>query len=78
MLSDIELAGGLDGIALAMLLSRRRPSLPVVLMSGYSQRLDQAFDAHLEVLPKPVSAAMLASVLDRALESRHRTLTSQA
>ena len=65
VLSDIELAGGMDGIALASALLEGPHRLPIVLMTGYAQRLDEAVRQKLEVLPKQVLAGMLARALRR-------------
>ncbi|MET0209931.1 MAG: response regulator [Burkholderiaceae bacterium] len=70
VLSDIEMPGGLDGIALAGQLMRSDPGLPVVLMTGYAVRLEQAVRERLEVLPKPCTPAMLAEAIRRALSRR--------
>jgi CheY-like chemotaxis protein len=77
VLSDIEMPGELDGIALAVLLRSRQPSLPVLLMTGYAARLEQAVRQQLDVLPKPCSPAVLAEAIGRAL-SRRRTAAMPA
>jgi len=72
VLTDIEMPGELDGIALAALLRVSHPHLPVVLMTGYAGRLEQAVQQRFEVLPKPCSSEMLAAAIGRAL-ARHRS-----
>jgi signal transduction histidine kinase/CheY-like chemotaxis protein len=67
VVSDIEMPGEIDGIELASVLARRERPLPVVLITGYASRLDQAKSLKLEVLPKPCSPAMLREALARAL-----------
>jgi CheY-like chemotaxis protein len=52
--SDIMMPGGMNGVELAREIRRRRPSLPIMLTSGYSEAA--ARDAHAEgisLLPKP-------------------------
>jgi CheY-like chemotaxis protein len=67
VLSDIEMPGEIDGIALAGELARRHSTVPVVLMTGYAVRLEQAVRQRLDVLPKPCSPAVLAEALGKAL-----------
>jgi DNA-binding LytR/AlgR family response regulator len=59
--------GEIDGIALAGELALRPSSPPVVLMTGYAVRLEQAVRQRLDVLPKPCSPAVLAETLGKAL-----------
>jgi DNA-binding NtrC family response regulator len=66
--SDIVMPG-VSGIELAKELRRRRPGLPIVLTSGYSQTLAQEGSHGFEVLHKPYSVDALSRVLRRALES---------
>ena len=70
VLSDIEMPGDIDGIALASELVKRETSVPVVLMTGYAVRLEQAVRQQLDVLPKPCSPTMLAEAIGRALTRR--------
>ena len=72
VLSDIEMPGAIDGIALASQLLQREPPVPVVLMTGYAVRLEQAVRQQLDVLPKPCSPSMLAEAINRAV-ARQRT-----
>jgi CheY-like chemotaxis protein len=67
VLSDIEMPGEIDGIALASLLLHRDPPMPIVLMTGYAVRMEQAVRQRLEVLPKPCSPATLAEAIGKAL-----------
>ncbi len=72
VLSDIEMPGEIDGITLAAQLMQRDPPVPVVLMTGYAVRLEQAVRQQMDVLPKPCSPTMLAEAISRAL-ARRRT-----
>ena len=59
-----------DGRALATELRRRRPELPIVMMSGYTHRadiLDLVGELRLEVLGKPFERTALLAALARAL-----------
>jgi PAS domain S-box-containing protein len=70
LLTDVALGAGLRGTELARLLSRRHPTLAVLLMSGFTQAWDGAEGAPLEWerLRKPCSREQLASALRRALD----------
>ena len=70
VLSDIEMPGRMDGIALAARLRARWPARPVLLMTGYAARLEQAVRAQFDVLPKPVAPAQLAAAIAQALRRR--------
>jgi len=71
VLSDIEMPGEMDGIELATILQRNDPPLPVVLITGYASRLDEAKALGFEVLPKPCPPTTLVSAIASAL-SGHR------
>ena len=77
VLSDIEMPGTLDGIALAEQIIERYPQLPVLLMTGYAERLQQAQQCHFEVLPKPVDPRMLADAIAKAL-TKAESLSAQS
>lgn len=64
--SDVVMPG-ITGVALARELRRRRPGLPVVLTSGYSEELAESGYEGLVFLPKPYSADQVSKVLARAL-----------
>lgn len=78
VLTDIEMPGAMDGIALALHLQKQRPELPVLLMTGYSAHLDKALAAGLTVLAKPCTAAALGSALAGALNRGQREARSPA
>jgi len=70
VLSDIVMPGA-DGIALANRLRKRKPELPVVLITGYSREVRHAVGSDLEVLAKPCTAQELVGALSRAIAA-HR------
>jgi two-component system NtrC family sensor kinase len=70
VLSDIVMPGA-DGIALANRLRKRKPDLPVVLITGYSREVRHAVGADMEVLAKPCTAQELVGALSRAIAA-HR------
>lgn len=64
--SDV-LMPGISGIAMARQLRQRRPDLPVVLTSGYSEELARSGHEGFEFLSKPYSADQVSRVLSRTL-----------
>ena len=62
--SDVIMPG-MNGVELAREIRRRRPELPVVLTSGYSNVLAQEGAQGFELLRKPYSVAELSQVLSR-------------
>ncbi|MCJ2065697.1 PAS domain S-box protein [Methylobacterium sp. J-088] len=71
--SDVMMPG-MDGITLAHRILDRRPGMPVVLTSGYSEVLAQEGAHGFELLRKPYSEADLSRILRLAVE-RTRTTT---
>ncbi|HYF42775.1 MAG TPA: ATP-binding protein, partial [Ramlibacter sp.] len=67
VLSDIRMPGSTDGIALAAWWKERQGAAPIVLMTGYSAELRQAFKLGLEVIPKPSSPEMILGSLAKAM-----------
>jgi two-component system NtrC family sensor kinase len=70
VLTDVVMPGS-DGIALATRLRKRRPELPVVLITGYSREVRHAVGSDMEVLAKPCGAEEIVGALSRAI-SAHR------
>jgi PAS domain S-box-containing protein len=68
VLSDIIMAGELDGIALAQKIHERLPGLPIILVTGYSNRA--GLDANTPVLRKPYNAAELGRALRAVIAGR--------
>lgn len=65
VLSDIRMPGALDGVQLADAIAERWPRLPVVLMSGYHDLLQEG--SRRPILRKPFSRDEIISVLVAAL-----------
>jgi CheY-like chemotaxis protein/anti-sigma regulatory factor (Ser/Thr protein kinase) len=63
VLSDIVMPGGIDGLELRARLLQEHPRLPVVLMTGYAEKLGEAEAQGLVVLPKPFDPALLLRTL---------------
>ena len=70
VLSDIEMPGALDGIALAERVAARHAQLPVVLMTGYAARMEEAMHRRVDVLPKPVPPHLLSEAIASAMAAR--------
>ncbi|HMA51151.1 MAG TPA: response regulator, partial [Magnetospirillaceae bacterium] len=69
VLSDITMPGHHDGLALARLLRRLRPRLPVLLVTGYSSRAIEAAKEFV-VLRKPFQFHQLNQAVVQALHGR--------
>ena len=69
LITDIVMPG-LDGIGLALKVARDRPSLPVLLMSGYSaerQRAHNLEELICLVEPKPFTLKEICDAAEQAL-----------
>ncbi|SDU93297.1 GAF domain-containing hybrid sensor histidine kinase/response regulator [Pseudomonas mucidolens] len=64
--SDVVMPG-IGGVALAKELRRRRPGLPVILTSGYSEELAKNGYEGFQFLAKPYSADQVSRVLAKAM-----------
>ncbi|MFC6340301.1 response regulator [Pseudomonas sp. CCM 7891] len=67
--SDVVMPG-ITGVALAKELRRRRPDLPIILTSGYSEELAEDGYEGFEFLAKPYSADQVSRILTRAMLKR--------
>lgn len=68
VLSDIVMPSGMDGRTLARFVRRFRPTLPVVLMSGFADRSAAGCEGDvLQVLAKPFSQEVLGDALREAM-----------
>jgi CheY-like chemotaxis protein len=70
VVSAIEMPGDMDGIALALRLRKRLPPIPVVLMTGYAARLEEAQGQAFDVLAKPCTPHALAQAISNAFARR--------
>jgi signal transduction histidine kinase/ActR/RegA family two-component response regulator len=71
VLSDIVMEGGVSGLDLAARLRERRPDLPILLMTGYSEALATGSSRGLRVLSKPFREAELIAALRTARRGPH-------
>jgi len=72
VLSDIEMPGRVNGITLALSLRSHHPGLPVILMTGYADQIDEATAGGLHVLSKPVDPGRLLDELRSAIRRTRR------
>ncbi len=68
--SDMVMPGRMNGLELAREVNRRRPDLPVVLTTGYSEAAQSARKEGLRLLVKPYRIDALAAALDEATRER--------
>jgi signal transduction histidine kinase/CheY-like chemotaxis protein len=66
VISDVTMPGAMNGIDLALALRTANPALPVILVTGHTDKLSLAQSEGLLVLPKPVDFDALKSVLPHA------------
>ena len=58
---------GMSGLELAETLASRRPGLPIILTTGYSDEIAETGTGGRPIILKPYRLETLASALDRAL-----------
>jgi PAS domain S-box-containing protein len=63
VLSDIMMPGGVSGVELAREISRRHPTLPIILTTGYVEAASRMKDGEFHLLLKPYSLEALAAAL---------------
>lgn len=76
ILTDVVMPG-MDGIALAEAVRKRRPDLPIVLTTGFSEQIVREGARDLPVLFKPYSAESISAVLEKALAGNRREQPAQ-
>ncbi len=62
--SDMVMPGEMTGLDLAREIGRRRPDLPVLLTTGYSEAAAAAADEGMRLLPKPYRLDTLAAEIE--------------
>jgi len=76
VISDIVMPGNMDGIALARRVRERRPGLPVLLVTGYSQAAAEAAP-EFTVMRKPFQFGELSRAAARMIaESKQPAVTN--
>jgi CheY-like chemotaxis protein len=66
VISDIVMAGAMDGVGLARALRQRQPDLPVVLVTGFAGSVTEA-ELEFSVLRKPFEVSDLSRVMAKAI-----------
>jgi CheY-like chemotaxis protein len=66
LLSDIIMPGGMSGLDLAEAVRREHPTLPIVLVTGYSQAASAADRTAFVIIQKPYEAAALQAAILKA------------
>lgn len=69
VLTDVVMPGDMDGLGLALRLRETHPSLKVVLMTGYAERMDSIELQGFDVLPKPCQPEKLVAVIASGAQS---------
>ncbi|HSP25528.1 MAG TPA: ATP-binding protein [Saliniramus sp.] len=77
LLTDIVMPGEMDGVALAHRAKTILPDLPVILMTGYSDRLRSGEIIPGELILKPFTPRDLAEAMQRALAAAETTATDE-
>jgi signal transduction histidine kinase/CheY-like chemotaxis protein len=75
VLSDVVMPGGVSGLDLARTLRDRRPELPVILTTGYSNYASEVVAEGFALIEKPYRRDDLAASLRSALENRGRSVS---
>jgi signal transduction histidine kinase/ActR/RegA family two-component response regulator len=75
--SDMVMPGRMSGMDLAREVSRRRPDLPVMLTTGFSEAAAQAREQGFRLLMKPYRMEALASALESARKERRSSTPAE-
>lgn len=67
--SDVVMPG-MNGLELASEIKQRRPEVPIILTTGYSDRIASAGAQGHKVIPKPYRLETIAEALEKALAGR--------
>jgi DNA-binding NtrC family response regulator len=70
VVSDLVMPGEIDGLGLAQAVRAKWPGVPVLLVSGYSDRASQAQECGFVLLSKPFSPEALNAHIAELFASR--------
>jgi two-component system NtrC family sensor kinase len=68
LFSDIVMPGGMSGVELARELQKRKPHLPILLTTGFSDIAANAVDSGFPLLRKPYTSAALGAAIQSCLQ----------
>jgi signal transduction histidine kinase/ActR/RegA family two-component response regulator len=77
LFTDMVMPGRMNGMDLAREVARRRPDIPVVLTTGFSDAAAAAREQGLRLLMKPYRIEALATVLEAAMEGGRQTVDAR-
>lgn len=63
VITDVVMPGRMDGLDLARLVRQRYPGVPVIVMTGYSDQMDEVTALGVTVLPKPFGPQALVAAM---------------
>ena len=75
--SDMVMPGRMGGMELAKEISKRRPGLPVVLTTGFSEAAAQAREQGFRLLMKPYRIETLGAALEAARKERRSSAVAE-
>jgi two-component system NtrC family sensor kinase len=68
LFSDIVMPGGMSGVELAREVRKRKPNLPIILTTGYSEMAADAVDGGFPLLRKPYASGALRAAIQDGLQ----------
>ena len=68
LFSDIVMPGGMSGLELAREIRKRKPALPIILATGYSDMAADAVDCGFPLLRKPYTIGALSAAIQDSLQ----------
>jgi PAS domain S-box-containing protein len=77
MVSDIVMAGAMDGVGLAKAVRKRRPELPILLVTGYSRAAEQ-LGGEFCLLRKPFQVTDLYRAAAKAIRETRQPVAASA
>ena len=78
VISDMAMPGELDGLALAEYLRKRHPDIQLILVTGYTNQLQEALARRFTVLAKPCSPDVLVNAMREAIRKGNASSAAAA
>ncbi len=69
VLTDVKIPGYVSGTMFAHVVTEYRPSIPMIVMSGYAEPRRGELPPHAVFLPKPFTSAQLLELISRQLSA---------